>query len=300
MLNKLLRREEQQAQISGRAIVRAISDTHGGHTGALMNPDTTLTLFDPEGSAYEYKPQMTEIQKHLWNVLMDALSRIDVLAAGSPLFDVHGGDQVEGNKHPSELVTTDLYAQIQIAVNNRRPMLTNPAVVADRDLYGTGAHEFGQSSATRTILMALKKEYPRLDIAAVMHGLFDINGVTFDCAHHRAGPGQRKWLHGNVARYYLRDRMMLDLGEGNKPADVYLGGHYHTPVVEYLRVDGCWSVLVVMPSMKMGGEYAAQATRSVPYVKNGLMAFEIEGGKLRDIHEFIQTFDMRTKEVFVV
>jgi hypothetical protein len=300
MLNKLFRREEQPTHTSGRAIVPLISDTHGGHSGALMNPDTVLELEDQEGEIYEYKPEMTEIQKYLWNVYVIGLEGISALSRGDPLFGIHDGDNIEGDKHPSELVRPEKHAQLQIAVYNLRPFCSLPGMSYLRLVKGTGAHEFGFSSATMEILRTMRLLYPAIDMKAIMLGLLTINGVEIDYSHHGASAGRRKWLEGNEARYYLRDRMVRDISMRGRPADIYIRGHYHTPLIEHLRVDGFWSILLLMPSMKIGGEFAAQATRSVPSITNGLAALEIEGGKIRDVHEFYSSVDMRTKEEILV
>ena len=300
MLNKLFRREDQPAQTTGRVIVPLISDTHGGHSGALMNPETVLDLEDQEGNIYQYKPEPTEIQKYLWNVYMDGLDKIKALLDGDPMFAIHGGDNIEGDKHPSELVRPERHAQIQIATYNMVPLCQMYNLRYLRMVKGTGAHEFGFSSATLEIMRMLKAMYSDIDIKAIMLGLLTINGVEIDYTHHGASAGRRKWLEGNEARYYLRDRMMRDIHARGRPADIYIRGHYHTPLIEYLRVDGFWSILLLMPSMKIGGEWTVMATRSLPYIKNGLAALEIEGGKIRDIHEYYQTVDMRTKEEIVV
>lgn len=299
MLKKLLNREAEPNQ-TGRVIVPIISDSHGGHSGALMNPETVLELEDQEGEIYEYKPEMTEIQKYLWNVYTSALDKITTLASGASLFGIHDGDNVEGDKHASELVRPEKHAQLQIAIGNLAPFCSLPNMRYFRMVKGTGAHEFGFSSATLEILRSMRLLYPDIDMKAVMMGLITLNGVEIDATHHGASAGRRKWLEGNEARYYLRDRMMRDIKERGRPADIYIRGHYHTPLIEYLRVDGFWSILLLMPSMKIGGEYTAQVTRSLPYIKNGLAALEIEGGKIRDIHEYYERVDMRTKEEFIV
>ena len=300
MLNKLFRREDQPAQTTGRVIVPLISDTHGGHSGALMNPDTVLELENQEGEIYEYKPEMTEIQKHLYNVYTSGLEKITALAQGAPMVGIHDGDNVEGNKHPSELVRPEIHAQLQIAIGNLVPFCSLPNMRHFQMVKGTGAHEFGFSSATLEILRAMRLLFPGIEMKAVTMGLTTVNGVEIDATHHGASAGRRKWLEGNEARYYLRDRMMRDIHARGRPADIYVRGHYHTPLIEYLRVDGFWSILLLMPSMKIGGEWTVMATRSLPYIKNGLAALEIEGGKIRDIHEYYEKVDLRTKEEIVV
>jgi len=286
----------QNQPASSHVIVPIISDTHGGHLGALMNPATVIELEDELGNRYEYKPEMTEIQKYLWNIYTQALGKIETLAGDDPIVWLHVGDNVEGNKHPSELVRPELSAQIRIAFDNLLPICRLPNIKALRIVKGTGAHELGFASATSILIQLLKIAYPALDIQSTQHGWAVVGGISVDYSHHGPGRGRRKWLEGNEARYYLRDCMMNDISEYGRPADVYIRGHVHTTVIEKLRVDGCWSTLIVVPSMKIGGEFGFQVTRSSPRIANGLVAMEIENEKLIDIHEYIQVQDLRTRE----
>jgi len=265
-----------------------------------MNPETVIELEDELGNRYNYQPEMSEIQKYLWNIYTEALGEIVVLAREDPIVAMHAGDNVEGNKHPSELVRPELSAQIKIAFDNLLPICRLSNIKALRIVKGTGAHELGFASATSILIQLLKIAYPAMDIQSTQHGWMDVGGISIDYSHHGPGRGRRKWLEGNEARYYLRDCMMNDISRYGRPADVYVRGHVHVPIVEKLRVDDCWSTLVVVPSMKIGGEFSFQATRSAPAIANGMVALEIENGKLQDIHEYIHTQDLRTKEVIDV
>jgi len=287
-------------EASNRVIVPIISDTHGGHSGALMNPETVIEMEDELGNRYNYQPELSEVQKYLWNIYTGALEKIKVMAGEDPIVALHAGDNVEGNKHPSELVRPEISVQIKIAFDNLLPLCRLPNIRALRVVKGTGAHELGFASATAMVVQLLQIAYPRLDIQAIQHGWLSVGGIDIDYSHHGPGMWRRTWLTGNEARYYLRDCMMRDIADIGRPADVYVRGHIHAPLIEWLRVDGHRSTLVVTPSMKIGGEYSFQATRSAPRISNGLVALEIEGGKLRDIHEYIETQDLRTKEVILV
>jgi hypothetical protein len=286
--------------MTNRLIAPIISDSHGGHTGALMNPATVIELEDELGNRYNYQPEMTEIQKYLWNIYTEALGKIETLAGEDPLVALHTGDNVEGNRHPSELVRPELSAQIKIAFDNLIPLCRIKNLRALRIVKGTGAHELGFASATAILIQLLNLAYPDLDIQSTQHGWMNLGGINIDYSHHGPGRGRRKWLEGNEARYYLRDCMMNDIAEYGKPADVYIRGHVHVPIIEKLRVDGYWSTLVVVPSMKIGGEYGFQVTRSAPAIANGMVALEIEADKLRDVHEYIHVQDLRTREVISV
>lgn len=290
----------QPAPISDRVIVPVVSDMHGGHINGLMNPETVLELEDQLGNPYLYQPEMTEVQKYLWNILTDAVEKITALAAGSPVVHLNTGDLVMGNKYLSELVRPEISAQVRIAFDNFIPLCRMPNTMALRLTRGTGAHEFGLGAATSMILQLLRIAYPAIDIQSVQHGWATIGGLDIDYSHHGPGVGRRVWLEGNEVRYYLRDCMLRDIVSCGKPADVYIRGHVHAPVIETMRVAGHWATLIVMPSMMMGTEHTWQVTRSVPRISNGIVALEIQNGKLIEIHEYIQTQDLRTKEVIDV
>jgi hypothetical protein len=134
-------------------------------------------------------------------------------------------------------------------------------------------------------------------VQTLYHGVATICGIDVDYAHHGPGPGGRSWLHGNVARYYLRDQMWKDIEQGRRPPDLYLRGHVHAPVDEVLKVGQFHGRLVVAPSMCGLGDYGRKATKSEWQICNGFMAFVIEGNKIVDTLELMQTVDIRTREV---
>ena len=284
--------------ISDRAIVAVITDTHGGHRGSLLNPGMTLELFDQEGNPYHYHPEPTAVQEFLWGIFTDAIARIIELANGCPVYVLHLGDLVEGDKHTSEVMFPDMAAQIQIGLENLKPLCAIPNVIALRIVIGTEAHEYMFANATRLISAGLKNAYPELDIQMIQHGYDDIHGVKIDYSHHGPTQSRRQWLRGNEARYYLRNAMYEDISQDGYPADVYLRGHVHAPVIEYLQVGKYWSTLVVVPSMKIGGQYSFKMMRSNPSVTVGMMAIEIEAGRVKQIHDYTVTKDLRTREVF--
>jgi len=137
-------------------------------------------------------------------------------------------------------------------------------------------------------------------IKPLAHSLVNIDGVEFDVAHHGPGAGIRQWTRGNQARYYLRSLMWQEFKAGNRPAKVYLRGHYHTFVHEVVSEQFCGETfvchLIVLPSWCGMTEYARQATHSQYEVTNGMVAFEIVNGELVEVHPFYRTLDLRVKE----
>ncbi|GAG09406.1 unnamed protein product, partial [marine sediment metagenome] len=173
-------------------------------------------------------------------------------------------------------------------------------VTTMRLVYGTESHEFGQGTAPELVAAQLRLALPGRDIKTVRHGLFDIDGVVFDCAHHGSGPGSRAWLRGNIARYYTRSLMMDDLLAEKKPPRVVLRAHYHTHLRETVRIrpNGHEYVtdFVLTPSYCGMTHYALKVTRSSYMLGCGLVAFEIVDGALEGVHPFVRTVDLRTEE----
>lgn len=279
-----------------RKIVAHVTDKHGGHKLGLMNPDTLLFAQDELGNPVPWRPQPTPVQSYLWDIYETHVLKTLDLAGGCQVIFLDGGDQVQGVKYPQELVSTAQADQIIIAACNMAPWLAFENVNPVRLISGTEAHEMGEASATHLITAQLAAKYPERDIQATHHGLYNVDGVEIDCSHHGPPPGRRVWLSGNEARYYLRDLMMRNILAGKRPPDVVLRGHYHAPVLETVRVGEYTSHLVVSPSYCWLGAHGRQATRSAPEIANGMTALEIEGGRLVDIHQFVETRDLRTKE----
>lgn len=274
------------------------TDTHGGHRQGLLNPDTTLYDEGEEGELVEYSPGMTATQKYLWKLRKHNLAQVAKLNSFSYF---HLGDQTQGKRYVSEWVGTRESDQIEIAYMNAKPIMDMPNIKTARFAMGTASHEFGEGTAPILLQKRYKAEHRGLDVKTVSHGLCEVAGVSVDYAHHGPYPGSRSWLKGNVARYYLRDRMMAELMSGNEPADLYLRGHYHEMVWETVRINtrGRWfqSTLLILPSMCGLGVYARQSTRSTPKLSNGMVLVQILYNKIIDVHWLVKTLDIRTKEV---
>ena len=283
-----------------RSIAVGITDTHGGNKLALLNPDTILEDEDREGNISPYHPGMTDVQKYLWDLYAWAKGEIEHLAGHDPIHLFHIGDQTQGNKYPHEWVSTRLSDQLDIATWNLMPWLEMKNVQTVRMAKGTASHEFGEGSAPVLIQRRLQAQFPKKDIKTVFHGLVSVGGIRIDYSHHGPFPGSRNWLKGNEARYYLRSLMMDEIAAGNNPPDVVWRGHYHEYIREWLEVRGNGhryaSWLMIIPSMSMVDAYARQAARSPSRVSNGMVALEIINGKIHDIHPFIKSMDIRTRE----
>lgn len=279
-----------------RSILVDLSDTHGGSKFGLMNPAVVLYDEDHEGNLVPYSPRPTAAQSYLWELYQKNIAATVELAAGDPIDVLLNGDPVQGNKYPQGLVTPEVADHIAIAEANMMPWLEIPNVRTVRLATGTGAHEFGDGSATLSLAKLLQAAHPDRDIAATNHGLIDYGGCVVDYAHHGPHPGSRKWLEGNTARFYLRDLMLQEITNKRRPPDLVLRAHFHTYIHEILEMGEYRSELIITPSYCFMNGHARQATRSQYRVSVGQVVFEIVDGVPGKPHKQFETNDIRTKE----
>ena len=287
----------RKKKTSDRFIVALVSDMHSGHQLALLNPQTELYDETPMGDIVPYRPQPSASQKYLWELYTNCIQQTVDLAGGDNIYLVSLGDETQGDKHKDQLVSDRITDQFIIAADNLDPWFGLKNLKMVRLTAGTGAHSFVLGGSTVAVSSLLKNKYPKHDIKMAYHGLIEIDGFTLDYSHHGPHPGSRAWLKGNTARFYLRDLMMRAFMQGLVPPKLIARGHYHTPVMETLEVNGYESKLMILPSLTMMNEHARQATRSAHEISNGTAAVEVIRGELHKIHMFTQTLDIRTKEV---
>lgn len=256
---------------------------------------------DEMGDQYQMTPELTATQKYLWQLREENIAALVDKAKGERIDYLHAGDQTQGNKYATQLVSTALIAQFEIAFANAQPVLDIDNLATARFVHGTASHEFMEGSTGGLLQKMYTLAYPEKNIKHTWHSLLDFDGFTIDLAHHGPFPGSRKWLEGNIARYYLRDKMYDDLLAGKEPPMLFIRGHYHAKVWETLRMttNGGWhtSHLIVVPSMCGMGVYARQATRSGHRISNGMVIIEHDQGRIIDIDWKVKTLDIRTKEV---
>lgn len=284
-----------------RAILVAFGDMHSGHTLGLCNPKTVLQNVDKMGNRYKWSPILNESQEYLWHdVYIKGIAKVSKLAKNDPVIALELGDVTQGNKYVSQWVSTRSSDQLYIAEANLLPWFKVKNLIALRMVGGTDSHGFGEASADLAVEGLLKRRLPKRDIGFVFHGLAEIVGLKVDYAHHGPYIGSRNWLKGNVARYYLRSLMMDEIVLGNIPPHLVLRAHYHSYVEEYLRISNADHIhkswLTVIPSLCLMSDYARQATRSQFTVTNGIVAYEIVDGRIVEIHPFLSTLDIRSKE----
>lgn len=296
MLNKLSKKKPK------RFLFVIVSDTHAGHRLGLLNPETTFIEYDENGEVYDEPVSLTKSQEYLWKLYSSHIEAVKKLANGDPIILLHNGDLTIGVKYPRQMSFTAISNQIISAYMNLEPWFKVPNLRAVRLTYGTQSHELFEGTAPRLVVSKLKDKHPDSDIQMIKHGLSEIEGSSFEYAHHGPYTGSRKWLEGNVALYHLKDRMFSELLAHKTPPKYYIYSHYHTPVEVYcsIRQNGAFarSWLFVTPSYQLMGDYAHQATRSRGYVTNGCLVLECLGDRLvGDPIWLTETSDIRTKEV---
>jgi hypothetical protein len=284
-----------------RAVILALADLHSGHKFGLCPSGAIIYDEMPNGDFAPRRATLTAFQEMLLGLVERIVAAAVELAGDDPLYLKVLGDPTHGFKHPEQLMTTRLADQIEISVAALDLVISRlPTLKFVRLVVGTGAHEFGEGSATLLIARLLAAKYPHLDIRALYHGLADIAGAQVDYSHHGPGKGKRIWLAGNESRFYLRDICLRAVAAGAKPPHLVLRGHTHTLVNEVVTIelaDGMFeSRLIVCPPMCGMGDFARQVTLSAAGITVGAVLTEIIGGKTLAPEFIYETFDIRTKE----
>lgn len=280
-----------------RQIVGFSADTHCGHKLGLLNPDTTLWQEMPGAEPEPYKPNPTATQTVLWPEWETNLAKMQEWANGDEEIAILVGDITSGNKHPDGNMSTRISDQIMIAYDCLLTWAMHKELQKMRLVSGTGAHDFGESSSD-ILVSKMLRDVTGKDVNLLGHALLNIGGVVMDVAHHGPPPGSRSWLHGNVARYYLKDMMFREVLAGRRPPRLYVRAHVHTYVRETYTLPGTdyTSDLVILPSYCGLTGYARQSSRSTPSITFGSLAAEIVDGELCSLRPLNKSFDMRREE----
>lgn len=287
-----------------RAVIAICSDLHGGHRHGLLNPNTVLEETNEKGEVIgDYHPEMTPIQKYLWDVYVKGIAEIKRIAGDDPLYVVLNGDLTAGNKYPQLLVSDRIADQFVIAAANCDPWFSLPNVPkAVRIIKGTGAHVFNQGTSEIVVNTLLNAKYPDVSTKVMDHGLFNFGGVEIDISHHGPVAGSRQWLKGNEARYYLRSAMMEEIVAGKVPPRIYFRGHYHEECEETLIIKANGnrykSTLIITPSFAFIDDHARQMVKSPARISHGMFAVEVVDSELLRTIPLTHTIDIRSHEVF--
>jgi hypothetical protein len=262
-----------------------------------MNPKVTLYDETENGQLVPFTPTPTASQTYLWKLYTGGIKAALRFANGDDVIVLHDGDLTQGDKHPEQMVSTRKADHIEIAVANLEPWFEYPNVKHMKLAAGTSAHNFGEATAEILASKLLASKHLDRQVTVCYHGLMDYNGVTVDYAHHGPHPGSRIHLTGNTARFYLRDLMLLEICAGRIPPALVLRAHYHQHIDETVTVGKYKSRIICLPSYCMLGDYAIQRTQSASQITNGMIVFAITDGQVIAVREFVNTIDVRTREV---
>lgn len=280
-----------------RRVFAWMTDSHAGKGTGLLNPATVLVRVCDKGEIEEWKPPFGETQRWLWPVYESAIGRLEEYAGDDEIIVAHAGDITHGDNHGSTIPDTTREDQRIIAYDNMLPLLSLKQVSKARFLTGTEVHV--PENAEARVAARLRKNLGK-DIACCHHARFNMGHDIVDAAHHGPSPGSRDWLKGNVARFYLRDRIYEDRRLGKEPAIAYMRGHYHRYVPETLH--DRWAGierdrhLIVVPALSGLDGYIRRIIKSTPIVEAGIVALEFINGYLEDVKAFVEINDMRTEE----
>jgi hypothetical protein len=280
-----------------RRVFAWLSDTHAGKKTGLLNPDTVLLRVQDDGSEEEWQPEPTMTQRWLWSVYENAVSGLADYAGDDEILIAHCGDITHGDKHAGTIPETTREDQRIIACDNFHPLLALPQLKKMRFLTGTEAHV--PECAEARIATRLRNE-TGLDISVCHHARFNMGPDIIDGSHHGPYPGSRDWLKGNVATYYLKDRIYLDRRAGVEPARVYPRSHYHhfvhVTVHDIGEGEHCEFDLIIIPAFAGLDGFVRKVANSPPVIQAGIIALEFINGHLEEIKPFIEEIDLRTEE----
>ena len=289
-----------------RKILVIFSDMQSGHKLGLMNPEVTFSDKDERGNLVSWQPRPTGVQNYMWKIFGEHTDCVRNLADGAPIFLIHNGDLTHGDKHKALLVSNRMADQFIIATSNFAPFLIMPNLQAIRLTSGTAAHTFLFDTSPIVVADQLRAARPGLDVKVIHHGLLDLEGILTDYSHHGPSTGIRDWTKANQMRYYAKSIVAEHLRWNQPVPRLIVRSHFHdyartTIYRQQVGDKGCViesaTDIIVTPSYSGLTEHGRQVTRSTHWLINGLVAVEIEGGKLREIHPFINMVDLRTKEL---
>ena len=289
-----------------RKIIAIRGDTHPGHAGGLVNPDTLIPALDLSDDGKWVvtgwdTPHLSPLQRRIWAWHAQDMENIRALAGKDEIIFLDMGDMTQGNIFKDDLAEALLSTQYFISKWNTSVWLDIPNVKKVRMVKGTGVHVWGEGSTETMLTHYLRAEYPKKSIEISDHYLLNVDGYLLDMAHHGPGPGIRNWTRGNVLDLYARSILRDDLDAGSTPPNVVLRGHTHTftwrPVG--LQAGGKAHKLdaFITPPYCFIGSHARKVTQSTSRMSVGLLALELVNGRLLDFHPFTHTVDLRNREV---
>jgi hypothetical protein len=287
--------------MSKRYLIPLFADTHGGHKLGLMNPEALIwdtSLNEPE---LVEVPEPNSWQELMWDDYLWCISKVKDLAGEDEVIPHHLGDITQGSKYPVHLVTHNLRNQARIGYFNMKPWLDNiENITRFRFISGTPSHLGNEYSSLTYVYELISSDYTDVGFKISHHALQNVGEEVIDVAHHGPGPGRRKWLSGNILRYYLKDIVIRAAMNGEAIPRIVARGHFHTPVEETVTetIGGKFhkTTGIILPSFSGVNGYARQVIQSVSFVSTGLCCLEFVDGWFVENHWFIKTRDVRTRE----
>ena len=262
-----------------------------------MNPDTVLIRMRDKGNLEKWRPEPSTTQEWLWPVYVKAIGELEEYAAGDEIIIAHDGDITQGDKFNGRIPETTLGDQRIIACDNLTPLLALKNISKIRLLSGTEVH-VPECAEARVAAHFLERGF---DIAVSHHSRFCMGHDYVDAAHHGPFPGSRDWLKGNVALYYLKDRVYTDRRAGKEPAAAYVRGHYHVfidmPLYDIWEGTGRLHHLIIIPALSGQDSFIRKVGKSPPILQAGIVALEFIDGWLTEVKPFIEETDLRTEEM---
>jgi hypothetical protein len=275
------------------------TDPHFGYRFGLLKPETHLESFDEADG--DFVPELTVTQEQLWQWNSEDFAAISELTAGAPTALLLEGDVCHGT-WVGDVVSPRMADQPVMAVAGLKRWVELPQIQLVRFVKGTRVHSHGHGSLELLTAHILQLETGK-PVGVSYHMNLSLAGVSFDLAHKGPAPGKRQWLDANELRLYVRSIMERDLVNGKRPPHVVVRGHYHerrfAHVHEHREKDvvDTWGIIVPAYSI-FKDDYTNHSTQAKSHMNAGTVVVEFQGGKVRDVHDFTHTFDLRKREEF--
>lgn len=289
-----------------RTIFAVRGDTHGGHAGGLVNPETEIPVIELNKKGDRVQtgldhPHLNPTQERLWKWHTTDKADVRHLAGKDEIIFLDMGDLTQGNIFKDDLSEALLSTQYFISKWNTSPWLDLSNVRRTFITKGTGVHVFGEGSVETMLTHHLNSDYPKKRVRIADHFLLDVESFRLDIAHHGSSPGMRNWTRGNVLELYSRSILRDDIDNGTPPPNVILRGHTHEFTwrpVGWQVGNKTWKMdTFITPPYCFIGSHAQKVVKSPSRMSVGLLALEVVNGKLLDFHPFLHTVDLRVKEI---
>ena len=187
--------------------VLVIGDLHCGSIVGLTPPSWFISP--------KRDKKLSSLQKEMWSNytrIIEEIGPVDYLVVNGDAIDGHGK-----KSHGSELLTTDLLLQAEIAIECIKEIKYEKIFLT----HGTPYHTSNEGGEDFEKVIADKlggKVYDELRL--------DVDGVIFDIRHHIDSSSVPTGRFNSMAKNRLWDVLRADK-EGRKKADVYIRSHVH-------------------------------------------------------------------------